>query len=207
MERKERERERIREAFVDLCFEQGYETTTVPMLLERAGVDEAAFKRHFESLEDCFFQVYRAELERYRREAAAARDGIDSWRDHVRATAYVLYRFLAADEKIRWLTTVEVRAASERTQLLIGEEIEALFDLIDEGRREPAAPASLTRATAEAVGGGIFNQIYAAAGRSGPLPAEEKIVPQLMYATILPYLGPEVAKEELEIPPPPGPSA
>jgi AcrR family transcriptional regulator len=198
-----KERARIRDAFVDLCFERGYAGTTLPRLLERAEVNEAAFDRHFDSLDDCFFQICRAELERYREEAAAAQAGLETWRDRLRATSYALYRFLSAEEKVRWLTVVEVRAAGEPAQQLIAEEIESLFDLIDEGRHEPTAPVSLTRATAKALGGGIFNQLYAAAGRSGPLPAEKSIVPQLMYATILPYLGPELAKEELDIPPPP----
>jgi hypothetical protein len=55
------------------------------------------------------------------------------------------------------------------------------------------------------VGGGIFNRIFATVGQGEPIPPEPKIVPQLMYGAVLPYLGPEVAKEELTIPPPPHP--
>lgn len=195
------DRARIRRALVDLCYERGLAETTLPDLLERAGVDEQTFHSHFTDLEDCFFQVYSGELERFRREVAAARAGWVTWRDRLRATAYALYRFLAADDRIRWLTAVEVRTASERSQLLIGEEVEALIDLIDEGRPE-RSPQGVTRATAESIGGGIFSQIWIAAARKGPMPPEAEIVPPLMSMAVLPYLGEEAAEEELTIPPP-----
>lgn len=196
------DRARIRQALIDLCFERGYAATTLPDLLDLAEVDDDAFHRHYADLEDCFFQVYRGELERFRREKRAACIGCLAWRDRFRATAYALYRFLAGDERIRWLTVVEVRAASERCQLLIGEEIEALFDLIDEGRAERSSAKQLTRATAETIGGGVFNQIYTVAGTKGEIPPEAEIVPELMYMAVLPYLGAEAAAEELTMPPP-----
>ncbi len=194
---------RIRQALIDLCYERGLESLRLAELLERAAVDEPTFHRFHADLEDCFFAVYSGELARFRREIAAARAGFDSWQDRLRATAYALYRFLAADERVRWLTAVEVRAASERSQLLIGEEVEALFELIDEGRHErPERAAPLSRATAETIGGGIFNQVYVLAGQRGPMPAESEIVPPLMYMAVLPYLGEEAARAELEAPPP-----
>ncbi len=112
-----------------------------------------------------------------------------------------MYRFLAADEKIRHLTAAEVRAGGERSQLLIGQEVEALFDLIDEGRGERPDGGALTRSTAETIGGGIFNQIYSTASQKGPMPVEAEIVPELMYLSVLPYAGEDAAREELTEPP------
>ncbi len=195
------DRARIRRALIDLCWERGFAFLVLPDLLERAEVDEATFHRYFADAEDCFFQVYRGELERFRVEKTAASVGFIAWRDRLRATAYALYRFLAADAKIRNLTAAEVRAASERSQLLIGQEVEALFDLIDEGRGERPESAALTRSTAETIGGGIFNQIYSAASQKGPMPVESEIVPELMYLSVLPYAGEDTAREELSEPP------
>jgi AcrR family transcriptional regulator len=197
------ERDRIRRALIDLCFERGFPSLALEDLLERADVDLAAFHRHFKDLPDCFYEVYLAELEGFRARALRARADASSWRERVRVTAYALYRFLGSDPKLRKLTTADVRSGGERVQSLVGEEIEALFDLIDEGRREPAAPASLTRATAEQVGGGIFNQLYLVGARRAAMAPEEQIIPQLMYSVVLPYLGVAAASEELEIPPPP----
>jgi hypothetical protein len=121
----------------------------------------------------------------------------------LRTTTYALYPFLDEDEGLRRFTVVEARTAGKRAALLIGQEIDALFDLIDKGRTEPTAPFTLTRATAESVGGGIFSQMYTAAGRDGPMPDERKIMPEIMYLAVLPYLGPASAAEELVILPPP----
>jgi AcrR family transcriptional regulator len=192
----------FRAALIDLCFERGFAALTVEALCRRAGVGRTAFRRRHASLEDCFLEVCRGELLRYRRRAAAARAGLGEWRARLRATAYALYRFLAEDERRRRLTVVEARTAGELPALLLAEQIEALLDLIDEGRDEPTAPPTLTRATAESLGGGIFNELCFTAGRRGPMPPEEELVPQLMYAAVLPYLGAASAAQELEIAPP-----
>lgn len=197
----------FRAALIDLCFERGFSAVTIEALCQRAGLARTAFKARYADLEDCFVQVCRGELQRYRRRAAAARAGRGEWRARLRGTAYALYRFLDEDERLRRFTLVEVRAAGERPALLIGEEIEALFDLIDEGRAEPTAPPTLTRATAESLGGAIFNEMYVVAGHAGPMPREEELVPQMMYSAVLPYLGAASASEELRIPPPPRPVA
>ena len=117
----------------------------------------------------------------------------------------MLLRFLGEDEKVAHISAIDVRTAGERAQRLFGEAIERLFDLIDEGRGESSEPDSISRATAESVGGSIFNQIYVTVGH-GAMPTED-IVPEMMYTAVLPYIGAEAAREELQIPPPPAPSS
>ncbi len=190
---------------IDLCFEQGLESITESELCRRAEVSLDDFRSRYASLEDCFFEAYAAEFARYRRQAAAAREGLAEWRSRLRATAYALLRFLAEDERVTHFTVVEVRRAGERSALLIGEGIEELIDLLDEGRSQPRAPADLTRATAESVAGGLFNQLYLAVAGGAGAPEEADLVPQAMYTAVLPYLGVQVAMEELSIPPPPEP--
>ncbi len=196
-------RARLHEALLDLCFERGFTHVDLGALLARAGVDRAAFAREFADLEACFLAVFRAEVECYRRQAAALPAPPGGWREQVRAHAYSLYRFLCGDERRSRFIVVESRAAGERTLLFADQLIEELFDLIDDGRRELTDPDLLTRTTAESIGGGIFNQLYAILGRGTALPPEAEIVPELMYCIVLPYLGPAAALQELEIPPPP----
>lgn len=199
-------RARLHEALLDLCFERGFENVELEDLLACAGLDRPTFGRHFADLEDCFFEVFKVEVERYQQQVGPARDGLADWRDRVRASAYSLFRFIAADERLSRFILVDSRVAGERTRLFAGQQIEVLFDLIDEGRRELDDPDCLTRATAEAIGGGIFNQLYAIIGLGAPLPTEGEIVPQLLYCVVLPYLGPAAALRELGIPPPPRPT-
>lgn len=197
------ERDRLRDALIALCFERGFRNVELWALFERAGLDRAVFDRHFADLEDCFFAVFEAEVDRYRCEYAPAREEFADWRERVRVTLYALFRFLAADRRRARFVVVDSQVAGERTRLLSGQLIEALFDLIDEGRRELPDPDALSRTTAEAVGGGILNQVYAAVARPIPLPPERELVPELMYCAVLPYCGLEAALEELYISPPP----
>jgi AcrR family transcriptional regulator len=192
-------RDRLHDALLELCFERGFTRVDLGALLARSEVDRAAFDREFADLEACFLAVFRAEVEAYRRPPPPP----SGWLEQVRARAYSLYRFLAADRRRSRFFVVDARAAGEPTLLFAGQLIEELFDLIDAGRQELADPTSLTRATAESTGGGIFNQLYAILGRGAVLPPEAEIVPQLMYCIVLPYLGPAAALRELEIPPPP----
>jgi len=196
-------RDPIREALIDLCFEVGLEKVTIDSLCERAGVSSDEFGRRYADLEDCFFDVYSQEFDRYQRRAEAARAGLVAWRDRLRATAYALLRYLAEDERVTHLSVVEVRRAGDRSTLLIAQGIEEIIDLLDEGRQEPGAPENLTRATAESLAGGLFNQLYlaVAVGEGEALP-ESEIVPQAMYTVLLPYVGVQEAMTELEIPPP-----
>jgi AcrR family transcriptional regulator len=192
-------------ALLDLCFERGYRDLTIDDLLERTGLGREVFERDFAGLEDCLESLFAAEQGRFFASLDCAAAPYEAWRDRVRATAYGLLRYLRDEPEVARLFIYEARYAGERVKVLWSQGFERLFDLIDEGRSEPGAPDSLTRATAESVGGGLFNQIYVALSR-GPLAPEEDIVPQLMYTVVLPYLGVAGAAEELEIRPPPDPA-
>jgi len=128
------------------------------------------------------------------------------WRERVRAALYSLHRFLAADARAAELLLVELRLAAEPAPEVAERWTEAFFDLIDEGRDEPTASEGLGRMTVEALGGGIYTQLYAAIVRDGALPPEAEIVPELMYCLVLPYCGHDAAREELGTPAPPEPA-
>jgi hypothetical protein len=115
----------------------------------------------------------------------AAPAGMHDWRTRLRAATYALYRRLG-----------------EHPALPAEGEVDALVNLIDEGRDESSSPPTLTRVTAEALGGAISHELsFAALG--GSLPPEAKLVPTLMYSAVLPYVGASAAAEELRTPPPP----
>jgi AcrR family transcriptional regulator len=191
------ERERIATALVDLCFEGSYRETTLPMLLDRAAVDEAGFRAHFADLEDCFCEVYTGMRDELMERVATVAAVETTWRDTIRATAYVMVDWVGQDEKRTKFTVYEVRTAGERAMVLMGEAFEELFDLIDRGRDEAARPG-MSRATAEAIGGSIFGQMYAAY-ETGSIEAVRAKVPEMMYIALLPYLGEEEAAKELRL--------
>jgi AcrR family transcriptional regulator len=195
-------RAQLREALIDLCFERDLGSVSVADLCRRAGVEEADFHRRYADVVDAFCDFYEEERDAILAAVAAATDGIEDWRERVRVTAYVIYRGLGREERVTNFTTSQVSIAGERAQRIQIEGLTAMFELLDEGRGEAEFGAGLTRGTAEAVTSGILAQLNAAAAK-GPLPPEREVVPEMLYLALLPYLGPEAAREELRIPPPP----
>jgi len=137
------------------------------------------------------------ELRRCRELAVAAAAGLEEWRARLRTVTYSLYRHLAADDRLRRLVIVEARAIGGDSALLLDRAIASFADLIDEGRAEPSAPPTLTRATAELLAGAMFNELYLLTARRQPLPPERQLVPKFVYLAVLPYLGEEEAAAEV----------
>jgi AcrR family transcriptional regulator len=174
-------------------------------LCARAGIERADFDDAYADLEDCFCQTLEAERDAFFAYLDRCLAGQELWVDRLRAVAYGLLRFLRADEARAHYLTIELHLAGERATRIWSETIVVpLFDRIDEGRFESAAPPSVTRATAEAVGGAIFNRIRMAA-EQGTLLSGEEAVPQMMFMAVLPYLGVDAAQAELRAPAPPDP--
>lgn len=195
---------RLREALLDLCAERSYGSLQLSDLLERADLDQAAFRRHYADLNACFAAVLGeiyAEFFACAQEAVAGQRG---WRDRMRATAYALLRFLRRDERVARLAAVEAQGGGDAAQRLFLDTFNRLVDLIDEGSAEVSGPASPSRATALGVGGVVFARIQEAVA-GGELGLGEEEIPELMYAAVFPYLGAEAAAQELRIPPPPDP--
>jgi AcrR family transcriptional regulator len=196
------EAQRLREALLDLCAERGYANLALPALLGRAGLDQAAFERHYEDLDACFSAVLAEVYDEFFASAQEAVAGERGWRDRMRATAYALLRFLRRDERVARLAAVDAQAGGEAAQLAFLDTFNRLVDLIDEGSAEAGGPDSPSRATALGVGGVVFARIQEAVAE-GELGLGEEEIPELMYGAVFPYLGAEAAAEELRIPPPP----
>ena len=191
------ERVRLHDALIDLCYERGFRGLSVEDLCRRAGVERSVFEREYADLEDCFCQVYFEIRKDFFARLAESIVVLHAWRDRLRAAAYFLLEFFAEDPRVTYFGMVEVRRAGERAQLLFGEVFESIFDLLDEGREELPAPQAISRTTAESISGGIFGQIYSAIGEGQLLRADA--VPEMLYAAVLPYLGPDAAAEELTL--------
>jgi AcrR family transcriptional regulator len=171
-------------------------------VLERSGLDEVSFHRHYADL-DALFTTVLGEI--YAEFFAAAQEAVAEergWRDRMRATAYALLRYLRADERVARLAAVEVQYAGDDAQRLFLETFNRLVNLLDEGASEAGGPESPGLATAIGIGGVVFARIQEAVAE-GELGLGEEEIPELMYAAVFPYLGAEAAEEELHIPPPP----
>lgn len=148
--------------------------------------------------EDRLCEVLQAGSEELLARVALAYGREERWVDRLRASARELARFLREDPERARAMTVDVLSAGKRAQAIRDAGMQALVELIDNGRGELADPDSMSRATAEGIGGSIYNRIHLeiAAGNCAGL---ERMVPHLMYVAVLPYLGSAAAARELSI--------
>lgn len=197
------ERARVREALIALAAERGLQGASVAVVCERAGVEPAAFARDFAGLDDCAMQVYLANIAEFDRIvfAPAARPG--PWRERLRRLAYATARYVRDRPLETRFDMVTMLSGGELAQAHRDRYVKRFVELIDEGRQELADPAASSPATAEAAFGSIYELLAKELQGGGGTDAAERIVPQLMYIAVRPYLGHEAALAELSIPPPP----
>jgi AcrR family transcriptional regulator len=189
------ERERIVEALIEIAAERGYAETSVEMVLERAGLDRPTFERHFRGKYDCFLSAWQEINEACMREMLEAYNSADEWPDRLRAVACEIVEALRNDPS-RACFAVEVLAAGDAARARRDMTMRVIASLIDAGRNEMDDPESVPHTTAEALAGSAYGQVYSkiVRGCAEDLPA---LVPQLMSAAVMPYLGVEAAMAEL----------
>jgi AcrR family transcriptional regulator len=177
---------------VAVTTERGYEATNIGEIASRAKVDPATFKRHFESLEDCFLTAWNAIDAALLERMESAFDSRLDWPDRLRAALSAGMEFLAADERRARFYVSEVLRVDDRMrdrQVLARERLSLAIDV----GREDRAP----KAVADAISGAIWHRVHQLlrSGRASDLPAE---VPRFMYLAVLPYRGSAAAAAELD---------
>jgi AcrR family transcriptional regulator len=189
------ERERIVEALIEIAAERGYAETTIELILDRASLDRPAFDRHFRGKYDCFLTAWQEINEGCMREMLEAFNSQEEWPDRLRAVACEIVDNLRRDPN-RASFAVEVLSAGDAARARRDMTMRVIASLIDAGRNEMDDPESVPHTTAEALAGSAYGQVYAKVvrGEADELPA---LVPQLMSAAVMPYLGVEAGLAEL----------
>jgi AcrR family transcriptional regulator len=194
-------RERVHRALIELCYERGFGQVTVGALCTRAGVERAAFESEYADLEDCFAVTLEERATEFLARLTAAYEGEGRWQDRLRRVAYATLFHVQEDPARAHFTVVESFNGGERAQLIRDRLLAALSSFIDDGRHAPGVSQSVSDATASSLNGAVFHQLRVAIANSQNGRFAD-VLPELMYAAVLPYLGPEAAAEELAIPPP-----
>jgi AcrR family transcriptional regulator len=189
------ERARLIEALIEVAAERGYVDTSIEMVVARAGLDRPAFDRHFRGKYDSFLSAWQEMNEECMRVMMRAYDSERDWPDRLRAVAREVVGSLC-NEPSRACFAVEVLAAGDAARARRDMTMRVIASLIDAGRKEMDDPESVPHTTAEALAGSAYGQVYAKVvrGDTDDLP---KLIPQLMSAAVMPYLGVEAALEEL----------
>jgi AcrR family transcriptional regulator len=193
------ERVRILDAFIEVVAERGYKQATLDEVLDRAEVDQPAFHRHFADMEGCFLVAWDYISADYLPAALTAFESEDVWLDQMRAIGGAIVEYLRAHPDHGRFLFVEGANAGVRAHVLLERNVGAFVELIDLGRRELDDPESLSRATAEGIAGAVNEKVSLALIR-GADEEMAQLVPQLMFMVAQPYLGLDVALEELNRP-------
>ena len=189
------ERARIVAALIEVAAERGYGETTIELVLERAELDRPAFDRHFRGKYDCFLSAWQELNEECLETMVQAYESSEEWPDRLRAVAYQVIDGLSHDPS-RASFGVEVLAAGDAARARRDMTMRVIASLIDAGRQEMEDPEAVPHTTAEALAGSAYGQIYSRVVR-GAVDELPDLVPQLMSAAVMPYLGIEAAMAEL----------
>lgn len=188
------QRNRILDAMKALAGERGYHEASVADVIARAGVTRKAFYKLFEDKEQCFIRAYERDLARLLTLTLEAFETQDAWADRVRAALSALLHALARDPAAARLCFIEVLAAGPRAIAARNEAMRGFTIVFDTGRLEDdrARPPALALNMVGGMSEIVHREI--AAGRTEDLP---NVLPDLMYTSVLPILGPEAAEREL----------
>jgi AcrR family transcriptional regulator len=180
-----------------LISENGPGGVTPEAVASAAGVTRKDFETEFADAEDCLLAVFDEVADDMRAEAIAAYDGASTWIDGVRASLMVLLGYLDRDEGVASFMVLgsysgEAPMRTRRCELL-GEVARAL----DIGRPDGAEGGLGRGLGGEAVVGAVAAILH---GRmlEEPVPKLASLGPSIMSVIVLPYLGAEGARSELE---------
>jgi AcrR family transcriptional regulator len=192
------QRERLREAMVRVAAAKGYEATTVTDVIEVAGVSPETFYELFEDKQACFLEAYDAVIDVLVAHVTSAFEAAEGepWPDRIAAGLRALAELLAAEADIARMAMVEVTAAGDDARERYRAALARFTPFLEEGRAYSGQGDELPPDTARfAIGGAtsmIFDEI-----RAGRGPELMRILPDLVFAVLMPYLGPEAAEDEM----------
>lgn len=190
------QRERLLAAMVESSAVKGYEATSVADVLEASGVGRETFYELFEDKQDCFLAAYRILFEDFFDRVSAVYERAGPWPERVSATMAELLRLLAADPDAAKVLLIEVGKVGPVSRELFAATFTRVVTLLNDGREANSANGSLPNA-ANIAGGAVFARIHEEVllGRAAEL---ERLLPRLTYEILLPFLGEEEAREEMQ---------
>ncbi len=177
---------------------KGFEATTVADVVEIAAVSEETFYEMFESKQACFLEAYDAVIDVLVAHVTSAFEAAagEPWPDRIAAGLRALVQLLAAEADIARMAMVEVTAAGDDARERYRAALGRFTPFLEEGRAHSGQGDELPPDTARfAIGGAtsmIFDEI-----RAGRGPELERLLPDLVFAVLMPYLGPEAAEDEM----------
>lgn len=191
----ETRRQLILEAMVRVVGHKGYKATSVADVIDEAGVSRTTFYKHFEDKQECFLAAYDLVVERVLDEVIASCDPTQPWLERMRVGLTTVVERFAVDPALARTAIVEVAAAGSDARRRHWDAITRFTEFLAEGEKLAGGrelPSNIGLMAAGAVSGLIFDELLT--GRAERLP---ELLPDLLFAMLVPYIGPGAATEEM----------
>lgn len=191
----ESRRDALLTAMIRVVGRKGYEATSVADVIEEAGTSRTTFYKHFDDKHDCFLAAYERMVDQVFATIVAECDGERPWVSRVRKGLATLIEIFSLEPELARTAVVEVAAAGADARKLHWDAVNRFKGYLESGRElEPGKelPEQISVMAVGAVSGLIFDELVA--GRAEQLP---ELMPDLLFAMLVPYLGPTVASEEM----------
>lgn len=191
----ESRRQLILEAMVRVVGRKGYKLTSVADVIEEAGTTRTTFYRHFDDKQDCFLAAYDWVVERVLDEVIANCNGEQPWLERVRSGLTTIVELFALDPELARTAIVEVAAAGADARQRHWNAVSKFTEFLEDGRELADGrelPDNIALMAAGAVSGLIFDELLT--GQAERLP---QLLPDLLFAMLVPYIGPGAATEEM----------
>jgi AcrR family transcriptional regulator len=186
------------EAMVRVAALKGYEATTVADVVEAAAVTRETFDATFGGKEGCFLEAYDAVIDVLVAHVSTAFESAAGlpWPDRIAAGLRALVDLLAREHDIARMAMVEVTAVGEDARIRYRAALGRFTYFLEEGRTFSAQGEELPADTARFAIGGATSMIFDEV-RAGRGPELRRILPDLVFAVLMPYIGPEAAEDEM----------
>jgi AcrR family transcriptional regulator len=186
------------EAMVRVAASKGYPAASVDDVVAAADVSREAFHTTFGDKETCFLEAYEAVTDVLVAHVAAAYEGVagERWPDRMVAALRAVTELLGTESDIARMTMVEVTAVGEEARVRYRANLGRFVPFLEDGREYSPQGEELPGDTARfAIGAAaalIFDEVRA--GRGPELP---RLLPQLTFAVLMPYIGAKAAEDEM----------
>lgn len=194
----EMQRRRLLLAMFEVLSEHGLEDAQVGRVCKRAGVSRRTFYDLFVDREACFLAAFEFAIGRLAEELIPGFAGPARWRERIRVGLTLLLECFDRDPGLARLCVVETLKGNPRVLACRRRAIQALIVAVEEGRLE-AKTSQPPPLAAESTVGGAIAVIHARLLDDDPKPLTSLVNP-LMSMIVHPYLGPAIARKELERP-------
>jgi AcrR family transcriptional regulator len=177
---------------------KGYEATTIADVIEAAQVSRETFDELFPNKETCFLESYDAVIDVLVAHVSSAYEsaGAEPWPQRIVAALRALVDLLATEADIARMAMVEVTAVGEEARVRYRAALGRFTPFLEEGRGASAQAGELPADTARFAIGGATSMIFDEV-RAGRGPELRRLLPDLVFAVQMPYLGPEAAEDEM----------